>query len=254
MTVARYDAAADFYVAGFDSTDDLVSLTLLGLIGPVAGHRVLDIACGHGRITRELARRGAAVSGIDISAALLDRARAAERAEPLGITYLHADIAARPAALATITAPAAAPAPAGAGFDAVTCSFGLSDIDDLDGALAAASAALRPGGRFVFSILHPCFPGGDDISGSWPDDGRYYDEGWWQPTAPRSALRRRVGGNHRTLATYLNALRQHDLWLDEAAEPLPPPEWDREHRADRAPVFLVARCLRGGPAAAPPIG
>jgi SAM-dependent methyltransferase len=134
--------------------------------------------------------------------------------------------------------------PAGSGYDAVTCSFGLSDIDDLDGALASASAALRPGGRFVFSILHPCFPGAADIAGSWPGDGSYYDEGWWQPTSPRSALRRRVGGNHRMLATYLNALRRHGLWLDETAEPLPSPDWDREHRADRTPVFLVARCLR----------
>jgi 2-polyprenyl-3-methyl-5-hydroxy-6-metoxy-1,4-benzoquinol methylase len=96
MEVARYDAAADFYVAGFDSADDSVSLALLDLIGPVAGQRVLDIACGHGRMTRELARRGAAVTGIDISAALLERARGAERAEPLGISYLHADIAVRP--------------------------------------------------------------------------------------------------------------------------------------------------------------
>jgi SAM-dependent methyltransferase len=256
MTVARYDAAADFYAAEFDSADDPASLALLELLGPVAGQRVLDIACGHGRISRELARRGATVTGVDISAALLERARAAERAEPLGIAYLLADIAARPAASATgataaaarpaaaATGTAAPPVPAGAGYDAVTCSFALSDIDDLDGALAAASAALRPGGRFVFSILHPCFPGGDDISGSWPDDGRYYDEGWWQPTAPRSALRRRVGGNHRTLATYMNTLRRHGLWLDEAAEPLPPPQWDREHRADRTPVFLAARCLR----------
>src|SRR2546421_339650 len=83
--------------------------------------------------------------------------------------------------------------------------------------------------------------GGDDIAGSGPDDGRYYDEGWWQPTSPRSALRRRVGGTHRTLATYLNTLRRHGLWLDEAAEPLPPPQWDREHHADRTPVFLAAR-------------
>jgi 2-polyprenyl-3-methyl-5-hydroxy-6-metoxy-1,4-benzoquinol methylase len=238
---------ADFYVAGFDSADDPASAALLDLLGPVAGQRVLDAACGHGRISRELARRGAAVTGVDISAVLLDRARAAERDEPLGITYLHADIAASPAA-----------ASAGSGYDTVTCNFGLSDIDDLDGALAAVSAALRPGGRLVFSILHPCFPGADDIAGSWPGDGRYYDEGWWLPTCPRSALRRQVGGTHRTLATYLNTLRRHGLWLDEAAEPLPPSQWDREHRADRTPVFLAARCLRlaggSGRLVTPPIG
>ena len=67
MVPARYDPVADFYVSGFDSTDDSVSAALLDLLGPVAGLRVLDIACGHGRLTRELARRGAEAVGIDVS-------------------------------------------------------------------------------------------------------------------------------------------------------------------------------------------
>ncbi len=71
MALARYDAVADFYVSGFDATDDPASAALLDVLGPVAGLRVLDAACGHGRITRELARRGAAVVGVDISGKLL---------------------------------------------------------------------------------------------------------------------------------------------------------------------------------------
>ena len=108
-----------------------------------------------------------------------------------------------------------------AAFDAAACNFGLSDIDDLDHAIAAVSAALRPGGRFVFSILHPCFGGGKDISGSWSPTSSYYDEGRWTAQDARSTLRRQLGANHRTLSTYLNMLRAHDLWLDQIAEPLP---------------------------------
>jgi hypothetical protein len=37
MVVARYDAVADFYISGFDSIDDSVSLALLDLLGPVTG-------------------------------------------------------------------------------------------------------------------------------------------------------------------------------------------------------------------------
>ena len=65
MAEARYDAVAEFYVSGFDSLDDPPSEALLELLGPPAGLRILDVGCGHGRVTRELARRGACLTGID---------------------------------------------------------------------------------------------------------------------------------------------------------------------------------------------
>jgi ubiquinone/menaquinone biosynthesis C-methylase UbiE len=231
MVPARYDAVADFYVSGFDSTDDSVSVALLDLLGPVAGLQVLDVACGHGRITRELTRRGADVTGIDISGNLIRKAQETEQNEPLGIRYIHADV----------TTPEVMDSRE---FDRVTCSFGLSDIDDLDGAITAISAALRPGGRFVFSILHPCFAGGKDVSGSWPTTGTYYDEGHWTAQDTLSTLRRQVGAHHRMLSTYLSTLRRHDLWLDQIAEPVPAPDWDRAHDADRKPVYLVVRSIK----------
>jgi len=233
MPEARYDAIADFYAAAFDEVDDPASTALLDLLGPPAGLRVLDIACGHGRITRELARRGADVVGIDISARLIAKAVAAERDQPLGIRYLHADVTAAPADLGAVT------------FDAVTCNFGLSDIDNLDAAAAAVSGALKPAGRFVFAILHPCFPGAADVASSWPATGSYYDEGLWTAGAALSPLRRQVGSNHRMLSTYLNTFRRHDLWLDHVREPAPTVRWSQQRpRADRAPVYLAARCLK----------
>lgn len=233
MVQARYDAVAEFYIERFDSIDDPASRALLDLLGPVSGTQVLDVACGHGRVTRELARRGASVVGIDLSGALIARALEAERDEQLGIRYLHDDV----------TAPEALSSYAG-DFDVAVCNFGLSDIDDLDAAITTVGAALKPGGRFAFSIVHPCFAGGVDISGSWPASGSYYDEGHWTAQGARSGLRRLVGANHRTLSTYLAALRRHGLWLDELVEPLPAPGWDPAHDADRQPVFLAARCVK----------
>ena len=57
-------------------------------------------------------------------------------------------------------------------------------------------------------------------------------------------LRRQVGANHRMLSTYLSTLRRHGLWLDQVTEPLPEPDWDQAHDADRKPVFLVARLVK----------
>jgi len=237
MPEARYDAIADFYAAKFDDIDDPATTALLDLLGPPAGLRVLDIACGHGRITRELARQGADVVGIDVSARLIAKAVAAERDQPLGIRYIHADVTPAPADLGTAT------------FDAVTCNFGLSDIDNLDAAAAAVSGALKPAGRFVFAILHPCFPGAADVASSWPATGSYYDEGHWTAHEARSTLRRQVGAHHRMLSTYLGSLRRAGLWLDAVAEPRPAPGWDPADDADRKPVHLVVRALRA-PAAA----
>ncbi|HEX8007165.1 MAG TPA: class I SAM-dependent methyltransferase, partial [Trebonia sp.] len=92
MAVARYDSVADFYVTGFGSVDDSVSVALLDLLGPVAGQRVLDVACGHGRMSRELARQGGDVTGVDISERLIARARESEESERLGVRYILADV------------------------------------------------------------------------------------------------------------------------------------------------------------------
>jgi len=234
--VARYDAVADTYAGGPDDLTNPAAAALLDLTGPVAGADVLDLACGHGVVARELARRGATVVGLDLSAGLLDRARAREAAAPLGIRYVHGS--------ATDV-----DALAGERFDVVVCNFGLSDIDDLDGACATVAAGLRPGGRFVFSILHPCFAGDEQVSGAWPTDGTYYDEGWWRASGARSTLRREVGANHRTVSTYVNALVAHGLAVDAMVEPRPEASWTTDRPAAAAqPVYLAVRCRRVGTA------
>src|SRR5262249_35980701 len=82
-----------------------------------AGGRLglVAVACGPGRVGRELARRGAQVTGGDISPALLAKARAYEQREPLGIVYVQADATARRVLEGRV-------------FDGAVCNYGLSDI------------------------------------------------------------------------------------------------------------------------------
>lgn len=231
--MARYDQIADFYERRSGKTvSDPATAALLDLAGDVGGLRLLEVACGQGRVARELARRGATLTGLDISAALLAKAQAYEAAQPLGIRYRHADV----------TTGGVLP---GQVFDGVVCNYGLSDIDDLDGLLANVTRLLRPGGWFVFSLLHPCFPGWDsDAPSSWPPGQGYYQEGWW--LASNTGYRGQVGASHRMISTYLNSLTGHGLVLDRAAEP--PPSLDMERRrppgAVPVPFYFVARCLR----------
>lgn len=160
---ARYDLMPDFY---FDAVGtelgDPTAMTLVDLLGDVRGMRILDLACGHGRITRELARRGARVTGIDISVALLGRALSAEAQEPLRHHLREGHLTSD----STL---------AGERFGGVACNHGLADIDDLDGALGTVSRILAPGGRFALSIPHPCFPRWDETApSSWPHAGGYH--------------------------------------------------------------------------------
>lgn len=228
---ARYDAVASTYASGDDDYSLTATQALLELAGDVRNSRVLDLACGSGLITRKLARDGAAdVVGIDISTGLLERASLAERAEPLGTTYFVIDA----------SAPDILP---GRSFDLVVCSFGLSDIDDLDGTCRNVARLLRTGGRFVFSILHPCFPGVHDVSSSWPTGGRYYDEGWWRADGELSSLRQQVGANHRTVSTYLNSLARVGLLVDRMLEPPPNEDFaSRSADAGAYPLYLAVRC------------
>lgn len=222
----RYDAFASWYdewVAAPE--DDLVAASLFELIGRVEGQRILDLGCGQGRIARELARRGNEVVGVDLSAELLMIARAGDDDR---ITYLCAD---------ACTTDWWDRMP----FDGVVSSMALMDIDNLDGAISTAAATTQRGSWFTWSIVHPAFPGIDEIRASWPSDGSYFNEGWWKTDG--KSVRGRVGSNHRTLSTYLNTMLEHEFVLEATAEP----PWRRSVSDPAMPFFLVTRWRRTKP-------
>jgi SAM-dependent methyltransferase len=215
---ARYDEFAEWYEQWIGEGPPLIAAQA-SLLPAVAGQRVLDVACGQGRMSRYLAGLGAEVTGVDISAAMLGKARALG---PAGITYLHADITGQPTWWD------------GRLFDGATCELALMDIDDLAGTLAAVATVLRPGGWFAASIVHPCFPGTERGRSSWPPGEGYESEGWWtSPDHDPEGARIRVGATHRKLSTVLNALLGAGLAAERFVEPPAP-----------VPTFLLWRCRR----------
>jgi SAM-dependent methyltransferase len=105
------------------------------------GARVLDVACGHGRHSLELARRGFRVVGVDLSPRSLERAREAARGEGLDVEFVHSDM--RELDFEDE-------------FDAAInlfTSFGYFESDDEDRRVVERVArALWPGGRFVVDM------------------------------------------------------------------------------------------------------
>src|SRR5579884_2727619 len=214
MATGSYDEIAEWYDSFLRENpiyEEIVLPAMLELAGTVADCDVCDIACGQGFVSRALARRGARVTGADISDRLLDLARGYEGSEPLGIHYVHDDAE----TLRTL--------PDGR-FDLVTCSMALMNFPDLTGAFRAAHRVLRLGCRYVFIITHPCFqtPHSGWVS---TDDGRqvrqitdYFAEGYWMATRADD-VRSRKGEHHRTLSAYLNGLMDTGFALDRILEP-----------------------------------
>ncbi len=129
-------------------------------LGLEAGDRVLDVGCGPGRHALALARRGAEVTGVDISATFVDLAREAAAAEGLACTFEVAD-AAEALPPPESAAPGAAPESA-RGFDAVISlcqgGFGLprDEADDL-AVFEAVVRAAKPGGAVAVSAFSAYF-------------------------------------------------------------------------------------------------
>jgi SAM-dependent methyltransferase len=113
----------------------------------VPGQRVVDLGCGSGRTTLELAARvglGGEVVGVDISAEMLARGR--ERAARLGagnVEFLHADAQVHDFGEAR--------------FDAAYSRFGVMFFTDPVAAFANVCRALRPGGALSFACWQGVF-------------------------------------------------------------------------------------------------
>jgi len=74
--------------AGLDVYRDALNTpAFLTMLPPIAGLEGLDVGCGEGANTRELARRGARMHAVDIAPTFVRHARAAEIEQPLGITF-----------------------------------------------------------------------------------------------------------------------------------------------------------------------
>ena len=95
--MSEYDAIAGEYQESkrLSFREHVERYTLFETLGDVRGKTVLDLACGEGFYTRLLRQAGASeVTGVDISAAMIELAEEQERRQPLGCSYVQADVAA----------------------------------------------------------------------------------------------------------------------------------------------------------------
>lgn len=200
---------------------------------PDPGERTLDIGCGEGRVSRDLAARGHRVVGVDSAQTLIEAARAEDAASE----YVLTDAASLPFGDES--------------FDLATAYNSLMDIDDMESAVREAWRVLRPGSRFVACVTHPVNDAGrfepDDVGGPFLIDNyrgqRRYDE-----TFERYDSVLRFVGWCYPLEGYTRLLEEAGFLIEAFREPPFPQtrldEWPRGERRTRIPNFLMLRAVK----------
>ena len=203
-------------------------------LGTVRGARVLDLGCGDGTFASQVLDLGAATYlGIDGSAAMID---VALRSDPSpGASFEVGDIE-------DLSTPAAA-------FDVVTSRMALHHVADLTSVLLAIRRTLVPGGRLVFSVVHPVItchlePSAAGRRTSWVVDD-YFVPG----PRTRPWFGREVTWHHRTVEQHVTAIAASGLALTSLRECEPDAalladEPDELARRRRVPLVLLLAVTR----------
>lgn len=211
--------------SGYDVYRDYLNTpAFFNMLPDVNELRGVDIGCGEGYNTRQLARAGAEMVAIDIARVFIMHAWELEAEEPLGINYY-------------IASAVELPFP-GKTFDFATGFMSFMDIPEIDRVLAEAYRVLKPGGFLQFSIEHPCFatPHRRKLTN---EDGLDYAievgdyflnlhgrvEEWMFSTAPSELTdglpKFKTPRFTRTLSQWINLLVNTGFQIEQVQEPCP---------------------------------
>jgi SAM-dependent methyltransferase len=205
MGRARYDDVAEWYDAEFATTELGLSARriVLRLLGEGPG-RLLDVGCGGGAHAVEFAERGWTVTGVDLSRAQLELARAR------GVDVVEADATALPFDDES--------------FDGAVSTFTHTDVDDFPAVIRETARVLRPEGRLVYLGIHPCFVGPHAFvhDRHVPELYPGYRDTSYRREAPGiwgEGIRSKVGATHLPLGLFLHAFLDAGFTIERFEEP-----------------------------------
>lgn len=188
----------------------------LGVLGEVAGLAVVELGCGSASWTVALARRGAHVTGVDVSPAQLDHARRAVAAAGVAdrVDLVRAPIEALP--LPDRSA------------DLLLSDHGALSYAEPERALPECARVLRPGGRLVFLTSTPWFEVCWDEEEGRVDDRLHLPYPWLGRVEASDGVRRYV--EYRLpYGGWIRTLRAHGFTVEDLVELHPGPEATTTH-------------------------
>ena len=200
---------------------------------PAPGMLTVDVGCGEGRLTADLAARGHTVVGIDASETMI---RHAAETHP-GLRFVRADAARLP--LEDRCA------------DLAVAFMSLMDMDDMDGAVREAERILTEDGCFCLAVVHPINSAGSFASQE-PDspfviEHSYLERRRYVDAVERDGLTMTFTSDHRSLEQYFAPLEACGFLVERLREI--PDETEPATRASvlrwrRVPLFLHVRAVR----------
>ena len=236
---AVWDELATFWDGRMDAgatwQGHLIQPAVERLLRLEPGERVLEIACGNGSFARRMSELGASVLATDFSERMLERARS----HGGDVEYRLADATRSEALLALGGARS---------FDAVVSNMAIMDMESIEPMAAASAKLLKPGGRFVFSTLHPAFNSGDakpalelDPEGLGAEVYSVKVSSYGRPTSSKGVA---IPGQpvqqwyfHRPIWMILDPFFEQGFALEGLEEPLVDPE----HAKPGTPTFVYTQ-------------
>lgn len=230
---------------GDDFHSKLIIPAVLRQLDARAGERVLDVCCGQGVLGRALAKDGIACLGVDASPSLIEAAKQRATAQE---QYKVGDVRDLKKTVALVCDHAAA-------------VMALQDLDPLAPALLGVAAVIKPGGRFVIALSHPCFRIPKRTGWGWDEQwGIQYRRIDAYMTPTKLAIKTHPGkphdpsatsSFHRPLTDYINALGQAGFAIvgaDELCSHRRGTKGARYQAEDRAareiPMFLILTAVK----------
>ena len=251
-----WDKIAMRYVKRYGISTDVVHYgplcpgeNILGLLGDIAGQKVLDLGCGCGQNSIALARLGASVTGVDFSRGQLEQAKVMAAEDDFEIDFMQSDIT----SLVQFDNDS---------FDLVLSACAIGFVENINAAFGEAFRVLKPGGAFILSDMHPLQYILDETGEGVVFNHRYPFAPillkWrWDFDAENREQQLSAGFQNyvRSLSDYHNALADAGFVVTKILEPEPTlntPHYDfsreiwNEYRyiAEHLPITFIMKCRK----------
>ncbi|MCD6163542.1 MAG: methyltransferase domain-containing protein [candidate division Zixibacteria bacterium] len=181
----------------------------LGLLGNIAGKKAIDLGCGAGQNAIALAKEHADAAAVDFSANQLTEAMELAQRENVSVEFINSNIIDMPCIKDDT-------------FNVAISACAMAFVNNISAAFSEVFRILKPGGKFILSVMHPAQYILDGVEGSM-----YFNSSY--PFNPRLLKwswdldGKKIKFQHylRSIADYHNNLNKAGFMVKKILEPKP---------------------------------